>query len=45
MQAQIGTELTKAREQELIERARHERFVRVPRRWTTRRPAPRSGES
>ena len=39
MHAQIGTELSRARERELIERARHERYVRRVRRSFTRRPA------
>jgi hypothetical protein len=41
MHAQIGTELSKARVQELLGRARRERHVRHAGRSTTRRPAPR----
>ena len=39
MHPMIGTELSKARERELVERGRRERYVRRLRRPSTRRPS------
>lgn len=45
MQPLIGSELTRARERELLDRARRERIVRRPRGASTRRPPQRPDAS
>ncbi len=43
MHTSIGAELARARERELLDRARNERFVRRSRRTSTRRSVTRFG--